>query len=82
MGGMSEFVKHEENGLLFDFREEESLAIQMQRLLDNPELAKKLGERRYLHTSMGDIPDIQDHVQKIEKVYLDLLVKKGRNPQL
>ena len=76
IGGMSEFVQHEKNGLLFKFRDEESLAFQMQRLLDNPDFAKKLGKDRYLYSAQGDIPDIKEHVQKIEEIYLDLIEKK------
>ena len=38
-GGMAEYVHHEENGLLFTHRDPESLARQMQRLADDPELA-------------------------------------------
>lgn len=75
-GGMKEYVQHEVNGLLFDFRNESSLAEQMQRFVDEPELATKLGKRGYLYSNDHNIPSIQDHVRKIEEVYLDLLLEK------
>lgn len=68
-GGMSEYVAHESNGLLFEHRSPEALSVQMQRLVDSPELARELGARGYLHNDSGDIPDIADHAQKIEKIY-------------
>ena len=63
-GGMKEYVQHEVNGLLFDFRNESSLAEQMQRFVDEPELATKLGKRGYLYSNDHNIPSIQDHVRK------------------
>ena len=42
-GGMSEYVHHEENGLLFSHRDPGSLARQMQRLAADPALARRLG---------------------------------------
>ncbi len=77
-GGMKEYVKHEVNGLLFNFREEDSLAEQMQRLMENPDLTKKLGKHRYIDSTTGDIPNIKDHIQQMEKTYLGLLFKKDR----
>ena len=51
-GGMAEYVHHERNGLLFAHRDPGSLAQQMQRLADDPQLARKLG-RRGLHAVEG-----------------------------
>ena len=76
VGGMKEYVHHEVNGLLFAFRNAESLAFQMQRLVDDPGLVQTLMTRRYLYSSQGDVPDINFHVQKLEKIYADLLLKK------
>ena len=75
-GGMKEYVQHEINGLLFDFRNESSLAEQMQRFVDNPQFAKKLGKRRYLYSFDQNIPNIQEHAERIEKIYLGLLFEK------
>jgi glycosyltransferase involved in cell wall biosynthesis/MoaA/NifB/PqqE/SkfB family radical SAM enzyme len=68
-GGMAEHVRHEVNGLLFEHRSVESLAAQMQRFVDEPGLAARLGARGYLFTESGDIPDIGEHVREIERLY-------------
>jgi len=73
VGGMAEYVHHEKNGLLFEHRNANSLAEQMQKLADNPEWAKKLGNRGYLFSDNGDIPSIEEHILAIEKIYQKLL---------
>ena len=75
-GGMAEYVSHEENGLLFGHRSHEALSQQMQRLVDDPELAKRLGARGYLFSESGDIPRIEEHVREIEKLYKRILTKR------
>lgn len=70
MGGMAEYVRHEENGLLFKARKPEDLARQMFRFVDNPDYARTLGGRGYLYSKNGDVPDITEHVQSIEGLYL------------
>ncbi|WP_424945698.1 glycosyltransferase [Candidatus Spongiihabitans sp.] len=69
MGGMAEYVGHEENGLLFAARNPEALAAQMRRFIDNPEWAGKLGQRGYLFDKSGNVPDIESHALKIEQIY-------------
>jgi glycosyltransferase involved in cell wall biosynthesis len=76
VGGMAEYVRHEENGLLFEHRSIDSLAEQMQKFVDNPEIAKKLGNRGYLFSENGDIPDIGKHIRDIEGIYQQLLGNK------
>ena len=66
-GGMKEYVQHEVNGLLFDFRNENSLTEQMQRFVDNPQFVKELAKRRYLYSFDENIPNIQKHIESIEK---------------
>lgn len=68
-GGMAEYVHHEVNGLLFGHRSAASLAQQMQRFVDSPELAARLGARGYLHAESGDVPDIESHVRQVEALY-------------
>ena len=72
-GGMAEYVCHEVNGLLFEHRSVESLAVAMQRLADDPALAARLGARGYLFTESGDIPDIGEHVRDVEHLYEQVL---------
>ena len=68
-GGMAEYVHHEVNGLLFAHRDPESLARQMHRLADDPELAMRLGRRGYLQSADGNVPDIKDHALAVEQIY-------------
>ena len=69
VGGMAELVRDGVNGLLFEHRSWQSLACRMQGLMNDPALARRLGQRGYLHSKSGDIPAIQDHVQAIERIY-------------
>lgn len=68
-GGMAEYVQHEVNGLLFEHRSVDALAEQMQRFVDDPIFAVHLGNRGYLYSESGDIPDIDSHVRAVEKIY-------------
>lgn len=73
VGGMAEYVRHEVNGLLFAHRDRRSLAEQMQRLVDDPRFASRLGARGYLHSTSGDVPSMQEHTLAVEGVYRELL---------
>lgn len=75
-GGMAEYVRHEVNGLLFEHRSIESLAKQMQRLVDDPALAVRLGASGYLFSDSGDIPSIEQHVREVEAVYERVLDRR------
>ena len=77
-GGMAEYVKQEENGLLFAHRDPESLARQMQRLADDPELASRLGSRGYLQSADGHVPDMRDHGLAVEQIYERLVRERRR----
>lgn len=68
-GGMGEYVQHEVNGLVYEHRDVSSLSQQMQRLVDDPKLARKLGQRGYLFSDDGEIPAIQSHVVDLEEQY-------------
>jgi glycosyltransferase involved in cell wall biosynthesis/MoaA/NifB/PqqE/SkfB family radical SAM enzyme len=76
-GGMAEYVHHELNGLLFEHREPTALSAQMQRFVDDPQLARRLGARGYLPSSSGDIPHIRDHTEAIEALYTQVLDRRG-----
>jgi glycosyltransferase involved in cell wall biosynthesis/MoaA/NifB/PqqE/SkfB family radical SAM enzyme len=77
-GGMAEYVHHEVNGLLFKHRSVEALAQQMQRFVNAPAFAAKLGSRGYAFSQSGDIPDIDSHVQEIEALYQLVLRRRDR----
>ena len=72
-GGMAEYVRHEENGLLFAHRDTGSLARQMQRLADDPRLAGRLGARGYLQSPDGNVPNMREHSLAVEAIYQGLL---------
>ncbi|NKC13743.1 MAG: glycosyltransferase [Gammaproteobacteria bacterium] len=75
-GGMAEYVHHEVNGLLFAHRDPTALAEQMQRVADDPELARTLGARGYVQSESGDIPDIASHAQAIGQLYEQVLAQR------
>lgn len=68
-GGMGEFVHDGVNGLTFAHRDATSLGEAMARALDDPVRLAKLGERGYLFSESGDIPDIRSHTSEVLKVY-------------
>jgi glycosyltransferase involved in cell wall biosynthesis/MoaA/NifB/PqqE/SkfB family radical SAM enzyme len=76
VGGMAEYVHHEVNGLLFRHRDAPSLAAAMQRLIDEPALARRLGERGYPYSETGDIPSVEEHVVAIESIYEELIRRR------
>ncbi len=76
MGGMAEYVRHEVNGLLFRPRSPDSLAARMQRFVEDPGLARRLGERGYLFDENGDVPTIGDHVREMERLYERVLKRR------
>ena len=76
-GGMAEYVHHEVNGLLYAHRDPAALADQMQRLVDDPDLARRLGARGYLGDPAGDIPDVREHVEAVEVLYRQVLARRN-----
>lgn len=68
-GGMKEFVQHQVNGLLFEHRNVNSLKEQMRFAIANPHLLKQFGEKGYLYSEDGTVPNIHDHCKELEKIY-------------
>jgi MoaA/NifB/PqqE/SkfB family radical SAM enzyme len=77
-GGMAEFVRHEENGLLFEHRDPAAMARMMQRLVDDPGLAVALGARGYLHTETGDVLSMGDHATVVEHIYEEAIEQRRK----
>ncbi|CAA9450831.1 MAG: Glycosyl transferase, group 1 family protein [uncultured Rubrobacteraceae bacterium] len=71
LGGMSEFVKHEENGLLFELENTESLARQLRRLVEEAGLIERL------RAGIGPVKTVGENVDELEKLY-NTLIQKGR----
>ena len=70
LGGMSEFVRHAENGLLFPLNDVGSLADRLRRLIEEPGLLE--GLRR----GIGPVKTIGEYAEELETLY-DSLAKKG-----
>ncbi len=68
-GGMAEYVKHKVNGLLFKFRDTESLYKQMLFAMKHPDQMKVYGKKGYLFSPDGSVPDIEEHCQKLIEIY-------------
>lgn len=75
-GGMSEYVHHKVNGLLFEHRNINSLKEQLRFAIANSDLMKQFGEKGYLYSKEGNVPDIQDHCKELEKIYQQFTTSK------
>jgi len=73
VGGMAEYVNHKINGLLFEHRNVNSLIEQMQYAIDNQQEMKKIGEKMYLHSENGEVPNIIEHCQNLLEIYNKLI---------
>ena len=70
LGGMAEAVKHGVNGLLFERGNADDLKNQLVQLIDEPFLLNKL------RTGISPVMQIQNHVDKLENIYGDLIHQK------
>lgn len=72
LGGMSELVKHDKNGLLFTVNDAQSLKQQLLRIINEPQLLPRLRE--------GIAPErtVRQMVDDIESVYETVLNRAGR----
>ena len=68
-GGMKEYVKHNVNGLLFEHRNIDSMSEQMLYAIKNPERMKMLGEKGYLYSEDGNVPNIINHCEELVEIY-------------
>lgn len=76
-GGMKEYVRHKVNGLLFEHRNVNSLREQMRFAIKNPHLLKQIGEKGYLYSQDGSVPNIQDHCKELVKIYQRFTTSKN-----
>ena len=77
-GGMKEYVQHKVNGLLFKHRNKNSLTEQLKYAVSNPKKMKDLGEKAYLHSDDGSVPNIQNHCEELEHIYNKFMHKLWR----
>lgn len=67
LGGMSEFVRHEENGLLFELDDPADLARQLRRLYEEPGLLRRL------RAGIGPVKTVEEDAAELEALYGSLL---------
>ncbi len=65
--GMSEFVKHGENGLLFELENPQDLSRQLRRLSQEPGLAKRL------RAGITPVKTVAEYADEMEELYASLL---------
>ena len=75
IGGMSEYVNHKINGLLFEHRNEDDLSSKMQWAIENKTQMEQFGSRGYLYNEQGNIPGISEHCEKLNLHYQNLIKK-------
>lgn len=74
-GGMREYVQHHVNGLLFEHRNAIDLACQLNYAVSNPEKMEQFGQRGYLYSPDGSVPNIKDHCATLESIYQNFMQK-------
>lgn len=75
-GGMKEYVSHKKNGLLFKHRDVNSLFEQLNYAVHNREELKEYGNKGYLYSPDGSIPNIKEHCDELMMSYNQLIQKK------
>ena len=69
LGGLSEIVRHEENGLLFGLEDANDLAQQLRRLIAEPGLLERL------RGGIGPVKTVEEYAGELEDLYDTLLMK-------
>lgn len=72
-GGMSEYVRHLENGLLFEHRDIIDLTNKMNFAIQNPGIMRKLGEKGYLYSKNGQVITIEEHCNILTNLYQNVI---------
>ena len=70
VAGISEFVQHEVNGLLFERGNADDLAKQLKRFVDEPGLLEKLEAR------IQKVKSVDEEILELEAIYQELLASK------
>jgi glycosyltransferase involved in cell wall biosynthesis len=67
LGGMSEFVRHERDGLLFELENPEDLSYQLRRLREEPGLLDRL------RAGISLVKSVAQYADEVERLYASLL---------
>lgn len=70
VSGISEFVQHEVDGLLFERGDVNDLVVQLKRLVDNPALLEKL------KGGIQNIRSVGEEILELEEIYQKLLLDR------
>jgi len=76
VGGISEFVQHEINGLLFERNNIAELTSNLQRLIDDPEMIK------ILEKMIPKVKTIEESMLEFESIYNDLIASGVKSSSL
>lgn len=76
LGGMTEQVRHGVDGFLFKPRDPQSLADQLRKLVDDPNLLQKLSE------GIGTVMDVSAETDELEKLYQRLIETKKKTKEM
>ena len=68
LGGMSELVKHEKNGLLFEHGNVVDLREKLNIFIENPNLIEKYSQKTYVRSIQEDVADIENLYFKLIKI--------------
>ncbi|HET7480358.1 MAG TPA: glycosyltransferase family 4 protein [Rubrobacteraceae bacterium] len=66
LGGLSEVVRHGENGLLFGLGDDDDLSRQLRRLCEEPDLLTRL------RAGIGHVKTVEENVTELEEIYASL----------
>jgi glycosyltransferase involved in cell wall biosynthesis len=69
LGAMSEFERPENDGLIFRLEDNDDLARQLRRLLEEPGLIERL------RAGIGPVKTVQENVDELEALYGGLLAR-------
>lgn len=72
LGGMSEVVHHEKNGLLFEKGDSKALSLLLKRIVEDRALLERLSK------NVSPPPSISDYVDGLENVYKEVIAKRRK----
>ncbi len=78
VGFARDIIRDGVNGLLVPFNDPQAIADRIAFLMDNPEEARRMGERA--HADVVPKYSIENRVKAFYELYLECLEEKGRNP--
>lgn len=77
VAGNRELIKNGETGLVVPMKDSTAMAVAIEKLLADMEIAKKLGEnaRNFVEENMSN----EIRAEKMEKLYMEIIKKRLKN---